>query len=58
MKTGITGWAQINGRAELTASVEEKLKYDLYYIQNWSLLFDIKILLRTVFDVLTIRNTY
>lgn len=58
MKAGITGWAQINGRAELTASIEEKLKYDLYYIQNWSLLFDIKILLRTIIDVLTIRNTY
>jgi hypothetical protein len=58
MKAGITGWAQINGRAELTASVEEKLKYDLYYIQNWSFLFDIKILLRTIFDVLSIRNTY
>jgi putative colanic acid biosynthesis UDP-glucose lipid carrier transferase len=56
VRGGITGWAQINGRAVLTASPEEKLKYDLYYIENWSLFFDIKIILRTVLDVLRQRN--
>lgn len=56
VRGGITGWAQLNGRAVLTASPEEKLKYDLYYIENWSLLFDIKIILRTVLDVLLQRN--
>jgi exopolysaccharide biosynthesis polyprenyl glycosylphosphotransferase len=56
VRGGITGWAQINGRAVLTASPEEKLKYDLYYIENWSLFFDIKIILRTVLDVLLQRN--
>lgn len=47
MKTGVTGWAQVNGLRGDT-SIEERTKYDLYYIENWSLAFDIKILLRTV----------
>ena len=44
---GVTGWAQVNGLRGDT-SIEERIKYDLYYIENWSLAFDIKILLRTV----------
>lgn len=48
VKSGITGWAQVNGlRGD--CSIEERLKYDLYYIENWSLLFDIKILILTLF---------
>jgi exopolysaccharide biosynthesis polyprenyl glycosylphosphotransferase len=47
MKTGMTGWAQVNGLRGDT-SIEERVKYDLYYVENWSLAFDIKILLRTV----------
>ena len=47
MKTGVTGWAQVNGLRGDT-SIEERTKYDLYYVENWSLAFDIKILLRTV----------
>ncbi|MCX7883734.1 MAG: sugar transferase [Caloramator sp.] len=47
---GVTGWAQINGRDAL--SIEEKVKYDEYYLQNYSILFDIKILFLTVFKVL------
>ncbi len=46
MKTGMTGWAQVNGLRGDT-SIEERIKYDLYYVENWSLAFDIKILLRT-----------
>ncbi|MHB0858880.1 MAG: undecaprenyl-phosphate glucose phosphotransferase [Anaerolineae bacterium] len=45
-KAGITGWAQVNGLRGDT-SIVERTKYDLYYIENWSLLFDLKILLRT-----------
>ncbi|MBU0581393.1 MAG: sugar transferase [Candidatus Margulisbacteria bacterium] len=56
IKGGMTGWAQINGRAYLTAKPDEKLKYDIYYIENWSPLFDIKILLRTIGDVIFQRN--
>jgi exopolysaccharide biosynthesis polyprenyl glycosylphosphotransferase len=51
-KAGITGWAQINGLRGDT-SIEERTRYDLYYIENWSLLFDIKIILRTIVDFLT-----
>jgi exopolysaccharide biosynthesis polyprenyl glycosylphosphotransferase len=47
VKTGLTGWAQVNGLRGDT-SIEERTKYDLYYIENWSLGFDIRILLRTV----------
>jgi exopolysaccharide biosynthesis polyprenyl glycosylphosphotransferase len=48
VKSGITGWAQIHGLRGNT-SIEERIKYDLYYIENWSVLMDIKILLLTVF---------
>jgi exopolysaccharide biosynthesis polyprenyl glycosylphosphotransferase len=55
---GITGWAQVNGRAELTVKPEEKLRYDLYYIENWSLLFDLKIIIKTIAQVLMQKNVY
>lgn len=51
-KAGITGWAQVNGLRGDT-SIEERTRYDLYYIENWSLLFDIKIILRTALDFLS-----
>lgn len=46
-KAGITGWAQVNGLRGET-SIIERTKYDLYYIENWSLTLDLKIILRTV----------
>ncbi|MFC1595935.1 undecaprenyl-phosphate glucose phosphotransferase [Candidatus Margulisiibacteriota bacterium] len=58
IRGGITGWAQVNGRAELTVKPEEKLRYDLYYIENWNLLIDIKILIRTISQVLMQKNVY
>jgi Undecaprenyl-phosphate glucose phosphotransferase len=51
MKPGITGWAQVNGLRGETDTLEKMLRrveYDLYYIRNWSLLFDLKIMLRTI----------
>lgn len=48
IKSGITGWAQVNGLRGNT-SIEERTKYDLYYIEHWSILFDLKILLLTIF---------
>ncbi len=47
VKSRITGWAQVNGLRGNT-SIEERVKHDLYYIENWSLGFDLKILMRTV----------
>ncbi len=55
MKTGVTGWAQVNGLRGNT-SIEERVKYDLYYIENWSLVFDIKILLRTIRAALSFKD--
>ncbi len=46
-KAGLTGWAQVNGLRGDT-SIEERTRYDLYYVENWSLLFDLKIIARTI----------
>jgi Undecaprenyl-phosphate glucose phosphotransferase len=54
-KSGMTGWAQVNGYRGDT-SIEERLKYDLYYVENWSLWFDIKIILRTITQTVFMRN--
>jgi len=56
-KAGITGWAQVNGLRGDT-SIIERTKYDLWYIENWSLWLDFKIILRTIFNVLTEKNAY
>ena len=56
-KAGITGWAQVNGLRGDT-SIYERTKYDLWYIENWSVWLDVKILLRTLFKVFTDRNAY
>lgn len=47
VKTGLTGWAQINGLRGDT-SIAERIKYDLFYIENWSIWFDLRIILSTV----------
>ena len=52
VKPGITGWAQINGRRLLDGFWEEKFRLDVWYVDNWSLWLDLKILLLTVFKVL------
>lgn len=52
VKPGITGWAQINGwrgETDTLEKMQKRVEYDLYYIQNWSLWFDLKIILLTVF---------
>ena len=50
LKAGITGWAQVNGLRGDT-SIEERTRYDLYYIDYWSLLFDIKIIIQTALAI-------
>ncbi len=49
IKSGLTGWAQVHGLRQNT-SLEERIKYDIYYMENWSLLLDLKILLLTLFN--------
>jgi len=56
-KGGITGWAAVNGLRGDT-SIAERIKYDLWYIENWSLLLDIKILVRTLFNIFRSPNAY
>lgn len=56
-KSGLTGWAQVNGLRGDT-SIEERTRYDLYYVENWSLLFDLKIIVRTLVQMFTGRNAY
>jgi len=48
VRSGITGWAQVNGLRGNT-DIRERVKYDLFYMENWSLIFDIKILVLTLF---------
>lgn len=55
VKTGMTGWAQVNGLRGNT-SLQERIKYDLYYIENWSFTFDIKILLRTLRAIFSFKQ--
>jgi exopolysaccharide biosynthesis polyprenyl glycosylphosphotransferase len=56
-KAGITGWAQVNGLRGDT-SIAERTKYDLWYIENWSFLLDLKIIVRTLFRVVNDHNAY
>jgi Undecaprenyl-phosphate glucose phosphotransferase len=61
VKPGITGWAQINGwRGETDSKekIQRRVEHDLYYIENWSILFDIYILARTPFALLSEKGAY
>ena len=61
VKPGITGWAQCNGARGATPTIEhisERVKLDLWYINNWSLWLDFQILIKTFFEVLQKRNAY
>ncbi len=57
MKAGMTGWAQVNGLRGNT-SIDDRIDHDLEYIKNWSLAFDLKILFKTVYAVVTDKNAY
>ena len=57
MKAGLTGWAQVSGWRGNT-SLDRRIEFDLYYIKNWSLLFDFKIILMTVWKGFVNPNAY
>ena len=57
LRVGITGWAQVNGWRGDT-SIEKRIEYDLYYLQNWTFIFDLRIIVMTIFSGLIGRNAY
>jgi putative colanic acid biosynthesis UDP-glucose lipid carrier transferase len=61
VKPGITGWAQINGlrgETDTLEKMEKRIEYDLFYIENWSLWFDLKIILLTIFKGFSGKNAF
>jgi len=61
VKPGITGWAQINGwrgETDTNEKIQRRVEHDLYYIENWSVLFDLYILARTPFALVKSENAY
>ena len=57
VRPGMTGWAQIHGYRGDT-SIKKRIEYDLYYIENWTLGLDIKILFLTIFKGFVSKNAY
>ena len=61
VKPGITGWAQIcgwRGETDTHEKIQQRVEHDLYYIENWSVLFDLYIVARTPFALLKTENAY
>ncbi len=61
VKPGITGWAQVNGwrgETDTEEKIQRRVEHDLYYIENWSVLFDLYIVARTPFALLKAENAY
>lgn len=61
IKPGITGWAQVNGlrgETDTIAKMEERIRHDLYYAENWSFVFDLRILVMTALTVLFQKTAY
>jgi len=57
LKSGITGWAQVNGWRGNT-DIRKRVECDLFYVRNWSLGFDLQIVAKTVLTVFFARNAY
>lgn len=57
VRPGLTGWAQVNGYRGDT-SIRRRIDCDLYYIENWSMVFDIKIIFMTLFKGVVNENAY
>ena len=57
VRPGLTGWAQVNGLRGDT-SIRKRIEYDIYYIENWTIWFDMKIILMTFFTGFINKNAY
>lgn len=57
IRPGITGWAQASGLRGDT-SIEERIRYDIFYIENWTFIFDIKIIIKTIVNGFINKNAY
>ena len=57
VKPGMTGWAQVNGYRGNT-SIVKRIKYDIYYVENWSIMLDIRIFFKTLPALLNDKNAY
>jgi lipopolysaccharide/colanic/teichoic acid biosynthesis glycosyltransferase len=61
VKPGITGWAQVNGwrgETSTTEDIQKRVEHDLYYIDNWSIWFDLLIIAKTVMVLLGDEKAY
>jgi lipopolysaccharide/colanic/teichoic acid biosynthesis glycosyltransferase len=61
VKPGITGWAQVNGwrgETDTHQKIQRRVEHDLYYIENWSVIFDFYILAKTPFALAKSENAY
>jgi len=58
VRAGITGWSQVNGLRQQNTSLDERIRYDLYYIENWTLWFDLKIIIMTFLEIIRGEEAY
>jgi lipopolysaccharide/colanic/teichoic acid biosynthesis glycosyltransferase len=61
VKPGITGWSQINGyrgETETLEKMEKRVEFDIYYIDHWSIFFDLYIIIKTLFSIKSYNNAY
>ena len=61
VRPGITGWAQVNGwrgETDRIEKIQKRVEYDLYYIENWSIWFDLLIILKTIVVLFKKDDTY
>jgi len=58
VKCGITGWAQVNGLRGQGTSLEKRIEYDIYYIEHWSIIFDLKIIIKTLREIFFSKTAF
>lgn len=58
VKCGVTGWAQVNGLRGANTSMQTRIDYDIYYIENWSIAFDIKIIIKTLKEMFFSKEAF